>query len=152
MKKLLLPAIAALLLLPLHNAAAKGKTYGEFKPNYKFTFKVEEVISAEASLLTGTSKKAKIPKGLPKYKKGQKVKFKIGRKGELIARGTKIPFLADGGTSNAYNKVTTGSKPKTDTATVFKANGKATGVALYYVRITGKAFSMKTYTLTYTLR
>ena len=149
-----MPVIAALLLLPLHNAAAQGKTYGEFKPNYKFSLKVEEVVSAQVAgtfLNPGKAKKVKIPKGLPKYKKGQKVRFKIGQKGELIAPGTKIPFKVDGGSSNVYNKNTKGRYPKTDTAVVYKANGKATGAALTFIRISGTPFKLKTYTLVYTL-
>lgn len=152
MKTLLIPAIASIFFLSFQSAEAKGKTFGGFKSNYKFALKVEEVISAEAGL-TGNNPNARIPKGVPKYKKGQKVKFKIGRKGELIAKGTKIPFKADGGSSNVYTKVTTGRKPKTDTATVYKdLNNKVTGVAMSFIRVTGSGLDTKTYTLTYTLR
>jgi hypothetical protein len=152
MKTLLIPAIAAIFLLPFHSADAQGKTFGGFKSNYKFSFKVEEIVSAEVGL-TGANTNAPIPKGVPKYKKGQTVKFKIGRKGELIAVGTKIPFAADAGTSNVYSKVTTGKLPKSDAATVFKdANSKATSVALNFTRVKGIGLSTKTYNLTYTLR
>jgi hypothetical protein len=153
MKTLLLPAIAAFFLLPIHSADAKGKTFGGFKANYKFNLKVEEVISFKSTGIFGKPQKAPIPNGVPKYKKGQKVKFKIGNKGELIAKGASIPFLSDGGTSNVYNKVSTGTNPKTDTATVYKdADNKASGAALSFIRISGSPFNLTTYTLTYTLR
>ncbi len=154
MKTLIIPTIVAALLFPIQTLEAKGKkTYGGFKKNYKFSFKVEEIVSSSTTL-TGIIKKAKIPRGVPKYRKGEKVKFKILNKGTLKAKkGLRIPFTADGGSSNVYNKTSTGNNPKTDTATVFKgADGKASGAALNFIRVTGKALSLKTYSLTYTLR
>ncbi len=151
MKTVLLPLIiAAAAILPCQQAEAAK--FGGFKPGYNFTLKVEEVISSKVTGF-GTPQKAKIPSGLPKYKKGQKVTFKIGRKGILIAKDLAIPFTADAGTSNVYNKVITGSAPKTDTATVYKdGKNKAIGAAITYVRISGSAFNLSTYSLTYTLR
>jgi hypothetical protein len=150
MKTLILTAIGALILFPVHNAAAQGKTYGDFKPNYKFPLKVVEVVSVEVSPVNPAGKKVKVPKGLPKYQKGQKVRFKIGRKGELIAPGAKIPFLTHGGLSNSYSRIVMGINSKTDTAIVFKnSNNEADNATLTFNRTSGFGPEMKSYTLTY---
>lgn len=50
----------------------------------------------------GTNVAVPIPKGTPVFTLGQEVTFTIGKKGELIATGVKIPFNADGGSANVY--------------------------------------------------
>ncbi|NJR43883.1 MAG: hypothetical protein HC767_15720 [Akkermansiaceae bacterium] len=73
----------------------QAKTFGSFQPKRTFTLKVASV--------TGTKQKVgqppvetpgSVPAGLPKFKVGQTLKFKIGAKGELIGKGFSIPFLA----------------------------------------------------------
>lgn len=155
MKRILIPSIFAALVLPLSASDSDhhGDDYGGLDPGTRFKFTVEEIESSMISGEEDESKKAKIPKGLPKFKIGQQVRFKIGNKGHLITKGARIPFRTDGGVSNIYRRVTTGKKPKTDTATVSKdADGHASGVDLNFIRISGKALSMKTYSLSYTLR
>ena len=152
MKKLLFQALAcAAVLLPFSQAQAKS--FGGFKSGKTFTFKVEEVISAKA---VGFNKatKAPIPAGVPKYKKGQKVKFKIGAKGQLIAKGVSIPFKADGGSANVYNSVKRSRTGVSSvTGEVFKnTKNKPTGVALFFQRTKVAGFSTTTNTVTYTLR
>lgn len=153
MKSFLLPAIIAVAaLLPLQQSEAAK--FGGFKNGKKFTLKVEEVISTKTTGFFGTPSKAPIPNGLPKFKKNQKVPFKIGKKGQLTAKGLSIAFTTDGGTSNVYNnQTTTASGSKTDTGIVYKdSKGQPSGVALTFIRITGAPFNLSTYSLTYTLR
>lgn len=153
MKTILLPvAIAVTSLFSLPSVEAQEKSFGGFKPNYKFTLRVQNVVSIKSQGLVVQPVKAPIPKGLPKYKKGQKVKFKIGNKGELIAKGTNLPFSADAGSANVYTTVTTGKNAKTYTGTIAKSKNKATAATLAYLQYSGSPFSMKTYSLTYTLR
>lgn len=154
MKNLLVSAIvAAASLLPFHNAEAQGMSFGGFEPNYKFTFTVQDVVSIKTQGALAPPTKAPIPRGLPKYKKGQKVKFKIGNKGQIIAKGMNIPFSADRPTANVYTRVTTGLKAKTDTCTIAKSsNNKATAATIAFLRYSGSPFNMTTYSLTYTLR
>lgn len=141
----------SVFLLPFHSAEAQEETYGGFKPDYKFSFKVQEIVSAEVSL-TGANPDAPIPKGVPKFKKGQTVKFKIGQKGELIALGAKLSFLADAGTSNLYSDAPPRA-PKSDVVTIYKdSENKATSVAITITRAKIIGPSFKTYNLTYTLR
>lgn len=151
MKQLLLKTIAcAAVLLPFSQAEAK--TYGGFKPGKEFTFTVKEKISVKKGL-TGAATKTAVPSSVPNYNKGQKIKFKIGPKGQLTGpKNLSIPFKDDGGTANVYNYYKTGKNPMTNTGTVYKnLKNKPHGVALFFVRTSGSGFSMKTTTVTYTL-
>ena len=150
MKKLLLQTLAcAAVLLPFSQAQAK--TYG-FKPGKTFTLTVDQIVSVK-SVGFAVAKKAPIPAGIPKYKKGQKIKFKIGAKGQLIAKGLSIPFKADGGSSYVYNSVKTGMTTKADTATIYKdSNNKPTGAILNFIRTKYAGFSSTSNTVTYTLK
>jgi hypothetical protein len=138
--------------MPLSQAEAATKNFGGFKPGKTFTFTVREIVSIKA---VGFAKpvKAPIPAGVPKLKKGQKVKFTIGKKGELTAKGISIPFKADGGSANVYSFIKTGASPATNTAQVFKTPaGKPTNVALSFIRAKYAGFSTTTNTVTYTLK
>ena len=95
MKKLLLQTLACCaVLLPFSQVEAK--TFGGFKPGKTFKLKVTEVISSK-SVGTKIIKKAPIPSSIPKLKKGTTIRFKIGAKGQLTAKGLSIPFKSDTG-------------------------------------------------------
>lgn len=154
MKKLLLKTIMlCAVLLPLSQvqaAGAPGKLYGGFAVGKKFKFTVTEVISAQASL-TGVNKKVPVPNGIPKFKKGQTVKFKIAGKGQLSGPGLLLPFKADGGTSNTYMTVATAKNPKANVGIVYKNGSKPTGVFLGFTKTSGSGFGTKVTTVNYTL-
>ena len=137
MSKFILPALlVSAIMLPF--SAVQAKDYGGFKPGLKFKYKVSEVISVATVGLGGVEKKAKIPKNIPKFKKGAKVKFKILKNGALKGpKGINIPFKGDGGSANTYNKLKRkGLKISNDTASVYKNldNKPTEGVALSFVR------------------
>lgn len=150
MKQLLLQTIACCaVLLPFSQLEAK--TYGGFKPGKSFTMKVTEKITAK-NVGTKVVKNVPVPAGVPNYQKGQKVKFTIGAKGQLIAKGMSIPFKSDGGSANVYNKTVTTGAPKSDTGEVFKSStNKPTGVALMFNRTTVSMTGATVTTVTYTL-
>ena len=131
MKKLLLHALALLTaLLPLQVAQAapsEPAVYGGFEVGKTFTYRVTSVFSYTNQ--GGVNVAVPIPKGLPVYTVGQEVTFTIGKKGEIIAPGVKIPFMSDGGTSNLYLK-----NPKKGKAIVFKSltTGEPMSVTLDY--------------------
>jgi hypothetical protein len=149
MKQLLLQTIACCaVLLPFSQLEAKS--YGGFKPGKTFTFKVSEKITAK-TVGTKVVKNVPVPAGVPNYKVGQKVKFTIGAKGQLIAQGMSIPFKSDGGSANVYNKTVTTGAPKADTGEVFKSStNKPTGAALLFTRTTISGFSSSVTSITYT--
>ena len=103
MKTLLFKTLAcAAVLLPLGQIQAK--TFGSFTPNKMFTL---ELTAKESFKVKpgGARKNSGIPNGVPNFKIGQKVKFKIGSKGQLIGPGFSISFRDSatiGGLANIY--------------------------------------------------
>ena len=154
-KSLLIHTIAAALLLPILSTTASAKKYGGFKTGYTFTLRVKKVSSVEATGIpgSGTTKKVEIPDGLPKFRKGQKVRFKIGRRGKLVFKGAKIPFREDAGYSNLYRRAEPMSVAATDDGQVIKTKkNKAEAVFLNFTRLSGGPGKTVTYSLSYTLR
>ena len=131
MKKMLFQAFALIItLLPLHLAAAASgpsPAPGGWPPGKTFTYRVTSVSSYTNT--GGGNVSVPIPKGLPVYSVGQEITFTIGKKGEIIAPGVKIPFLTDGGSANTYLK-----NPKKGKAIVFKSltTGEPLSVTLDY--------------------
>jgi len=134
--------------------ASKGpqfKTYGGFSPGKKFTFKVTELVSVKTDL-GGKPKKCPVPKGIPSFKKNQKVKFVIGKKGELTGPNFSISYESDGITANAYVNKPTQKKPQGDIGEVFKTStNKPTSAALNFFKVDVKGFSSVVYSVTYIL-
>lgn len=83
------PLILAIALLPLPSIA---KDYGPLKPGDKFTLTVKKVSSTKQTGYFGPEEKAKIPGKVPKFKKGRKIRFKVGPKGQLIAKKLRIAY------------------------------------------------------------
>lgn len=152
MRKLLQFIVCCAALFPFAQveAGAAGKLFGGFEPWKKFEFKVTKVISAQASL-TDFDKSVPVPEGIPKFKKGQTVKFKIGRKGQLSGPGFLIPFKSGRKTANTYATVETSSRPKANVGIVSKIGTEPTGVALSFSKTTGSGFHTKVNSVNYTL-
>jgi hypothetical protein len=149
MKQLLLQAIAcAAVLLPFSQAQAEN-----FPKGTTFTRTVTEKVSSKASGFK-TYPKVPVPAGIPNFKVGQKVKFTIGPKGQLLIKkaGVSLPFKQDAGSANVYYIVPTRKKPSGDIGQVFKDSaGKPTGVALSFFKFKYSGFTTTTNTVVYTL-
>jgi hypothetical protein len=139
-KTLLLPAFAlCAFLAPINLAEAKAPKppkpptlFGGFAPGKTFTFTVTEKSSGMVQGGVATEN-VPVPKGIPNFTVGQQVTFTIGKKGELLAPGVKINYLADGVTSNAYlNTPKKGANPTS--AIVFKntGSGEPVGFSVSY--------------------
>jgi hypothetical protein len=93
MRTLLIQVIAcfaALLpIIPAQAAEPAAKKYGDFKPGDTFTMTVSSAVNIGAR-----------PGNFPKFKKGQKVKFTIGPKGQLKSSGFSIDFEPEGTIKN----------------------------------------------------
>lgn len=141
-------------LLPFsqaHAAGPAGKLFGGFAPGKTFTFKVTERVSGKVEG-TKVTKNVPVPAGIPDYKKGQKVKFTIGKKGELTAPGLSLPFKSDAGTANAYATLPTASNPRANVGQVFKTTAnKPVSAALTFFKVSIKGFTATTNTVVYTL-
>ena len=152
MKALILPTlVAAMALLPFQQSEAAK--FGGFNVGYKFTLKVDKVVSTKVSFGSWTPINAPIPSGVPKYSKGNKIAFEIVSKGALKTSKFSIPYSSDGGTSNVYSRVILGGSPKTDTAIIYKSStNKAISGSLTFLRYSGSAFNLTTNSVTYTLK
>ncbi len=149
MKSLLIKAIVCCAaLLPL---TVNAKDYGGWSPGKTFTLKVTERESLKASL-SGNAKKVAVPAGIPDYKKGASVKFKIGSKGELTGPdGLNIPFKQDATTANVYATLPTKSNPRANVAQVYKNGKQPQGASLTFFKVTGSGFSATVTTVVYIL-
>lgn len=83
-----------------------------------------------------------MPAGIPNYEVGQKIKFKIGARGQLTGPDSlSLPFKNDGGTANVYYIQPSRSNPS-DIGKVFKnANGKPTASALTFFKVKISGFT-----------
>ena len=114
-------------------------TFGGFSPGKKFTLTVQQVTSSQ-SVGTRTKPKAPIPPGIPLFRKGQKITFVVGKKGELQGPQFTIPFISASTNINSYAKLPNSRSPSPNIASVGKSpTGKPIGAALvfYLYRITG---------------
>ena len=149
MKQLLLKTVAcAAVLLPLSQAHA-----GNFPKGTTFTMTVTEKVSSKAVGFQ-IFKKVPVPAGIPNFKVGQKVKFKIGPKGQLTipSADVSIPFKQDGGSANVYVIPPSRTKPNGDIGQVFKDSaGKPTATALSFFKFKVSGMSSTTWTVAYTL-
>lgn len=143
MKKLIVQFVVLCgALLPLTQAQAGGpasKNFGGFSPGKRFTMTVESVTSSQ-SIGKKSKTSVPIPTGIPSFKKGQTVKFTIGKKGELTAPGFSIPLLNSSARINSYAKLPNINSLSPNGAGVFKdSSGKPVGSTLifYKYRIDG---------------
>ena len=140
-RKILTPAAilcGAVLPLSTLHAAPAGKLFGGFKSSQKFTLTVQEVTSSQ-SVGSKVKSTAPVPEGIPKFRKGQKVTVKIGKKGEWTGPGFSIPLLNSTSAVNSYSKQPTSKTVSPNVATVAKdSKGKpvATTMVFYRYRIT----------------
>lgn len=148
-------AVCSSVFFPISEVQAAGpmgKTYGGFTSGKKVTLTVSNVDSTK--LENFVSKKSPVPAGIPKLKKGQKVKFVIGKKGELTFPGISLAFDEDNGTSNAY--VDLKSKNfNANSADIFKdtKNNAAGAVLFLYKEKPGGLMPIPVvYTVKYTLK
>ena len=121
------------------------KDFGGFKAGYKFTLKVKEVTIIATS--------GKPPGSIPKFKKGEKIAFKIGSKGELTGpKKVKIKFA--GTTANIVEYSSIGKDPLklSSSGRIAKGtNGKPQdGVITFNINVL-KGFTPSSYQVSYTL-
>jgi hypothetical protein len=147
MKNIIIRLIAIfgmLVIATSSNAAGvPGKNFGGFKPGKKFRFTVKQVISTQ-SVGTKVKPKVPVPEGIPKFRKGQRVDFKIGKSGELKGSGFAIAFVESTDTTNSYAKLPTSKTLSPNSASVFKdSKGKpvAATMTFYLYRVNGLKLS-----------
>lgn len=150
MKQLLLHTIACCaVLLPFSQAEAKS--FGGFSPGKTFTFTVKVKTVTKTTGFT-VKENAPVPDGVPNFKKGEKVTFTVGAKGQLTAKGMSIPFKKDGNIVNTYITNVTSSNPRVDLGHVYKTRSdKPTGVGLSFTRTKGSGLNTSVTAVAYAL-
>lgn len=148
MKKLILQLIVcAAALLPV----AEARTYGDFAPGKVFTLNVTDVDSSKTEG-TRVIARCPIPAGMPKFTKGQRVRFEIGARGQLTGPGFSIKFLPGGVGANAYVNLETVTNPNPNIATIYKSStNRPTGGVLIFYKWRLSGFTPIVNTVAYTL-
>lgn len=124
MKSLLACSLAAVFLLT--STFAEAKTFGGFSVRDTFKLEVASVTSTKQTGLAGVPAANPIPSGVPSFKKGKVITFRIAAKGKLTARGgINIPFAHDTNDVNEYNKSSGTTVSITHNAEIEKKRRKA---------------------------
>lgn len=155
MKQLLTKIIAcAAILLPVTAGATtyepfRAKTYGGWEPGKTFEFKIASRTIAKGSL--DGVKTSKVPPGIPNFKKGDKIKFVIGKKGQLtVPKKFSLPFKADAGSANEYFIAPSQDRPQGDVGQIFKnSKDKPLGGFLTFSKFVLDGFNTTTYLVNY---
>lgn len=112
-------APAAIQAAPVSQLSRSVKKYGGFKPGYQFTLRVTD---KDVDKIGGD-----VPNEVPSFREGAKIKFTIGKKGQLMAReGVWIGFEDGSSDGNDYEKI--GSNPTKLSSYAYidkNGNGKA---------------------------
>jgi hypothetical protein len=124
---------------------------GGLAPGTTFTLKIKEVTAIKVDS-KGNKQKTSIPKGIPRFKKGQKVKFTIGSNEELQGPGFSFPlvksYLDRGISANDY-EVKSG-KPVPNGATLYKnSSGKVIEMGFGFVKWNLKSSSASAIVVAY---
>lgn len=122
-----------------------AKNFGGFKAGYKFTLKVKEVTTIATS--------GKPPGSIPKFKKGEKITFKIGNKGELTGpKKVKIKFAGTSANIVEYSSVSKDPFKLTSTGRIAKdTKGKPQEGAITFNIAVLKGFTPQNFQVSYTL-
>lgn len=124
-------------------ATVQAKTYGGYKPGRTFELKVVERSSVKKTAFD-KDKNQPIPSGIPNFKKKQVVKFTIGKKGQLTAKGMSIGYETKISRGNYYESGES-SYSKDYNAYVYKRAGnyKPRIVVLTFKKTSGFGFFKK---------
>ncbi|RYD18287.1 MAG: hypothetical protein EOP88_23115 [Verrucomicrobiaceae bacterium] len=121
------------------------KDFGGFKAGFKFTLKVKEITTIATS--------GKPPGSIPKFKKGEKIKFTIGQKGELIGpKKVKIKFQGTSANIVEYSSIGKDPLKLSSSGRIAKGTtGKPeSGVITFNINVL-KGFTPNSYQVSYTL-
>ncbi|MBL9157389.1 MAG: hypothetical protein JNJ70_07955 [Verrucomicrobiales bacterium] len=151
MKSLLACSLAAVILFSTNPASAK--TYGGFSVRDTFKLKVASVTSTKQTGLAGVPAASPIPAGIPSFKKGKVISFRIAAKGKLTARGgINIPFAHDTNDVNEYNKSSGTTVNITHNAEIEKKRREAVAGTMSFFITDASGAETVYYTVVYKLK
>ena len=142
--------ICGAALLPL--SALQARPFGSFEPQKRFKLTVTKVTSVKRIGSTVEAGVA-IPAGIPSYRLAERVKFTIGNRGELKARGLNIAFKNGNPNANNYLNPITASRPDVQGAGIFKsATGQPASMIINYQKSEVTGSSVTIYNVSYQLK
>lgn len=145
--------IALASLFPFTAAQAAGpvgKSYGNFEPETKFTLTVVKRVTTRTQG-RDVDKNVSIPKELPHFREGRKIRFTIGKRGQLTGPGFSIDFKKGKAAANIYAEASTKTFSRGAAATVVKAGDTPTGAVLTFYKAGFYRWRPVTYTVVYFL-
>lgn len=140
MRILLLQLIALVALFaPVCSAETRAPrpptVVGDFIAGSSFSLPLV-FMNCSASAFGQNPEPAVPPKGVPAFAPGQTIRFKIGKKGQLIGPGFKISFHSESPGSNTYVGLATRKVPNPPAAVVFKDGaGRPIGVGIQFILV-----------------
>lgn len=103
--------------------------------------------------LDGKARRVAVPTGIPKFTKGQSVKFTIGSRGELIGPGFSTAFKTATSDTSVYADKIAGTKlPDTAAVKTSLTTKKAVYTQLAFHKLSGSGFGTKVYFVVYILQ
>lgn len=145
--------IACASLLPIASAEAAGpvgKTYGNFAPETRFALTVVKRVTTRTKG-RDVDRNVSIPKELPGFREGRRIRFTIGKHGQLTGPGFSIDFRKGKRSANVYAEASTKSLSKGAAATVVKAGDIPTGAVISFYKAGFYHWRPVTYSVTYFL-
>lgn len=132
----LLVSIAS-FISPLSAAEPAAPPSNLLKIGKSFEFKVKSMVSSKSDSSGFTPSGVPIPPGIPKYKIGKTITFKVVKGNRLEWPDRSLPLYGDYDGYYSYSKLKTASNPYPDVATVYvNAKDKPTGVIIYFYKQT----------------
>ena len=135
----------------LQAAGPPGKTYGGFTAAQTFTLTVTDRDSVRTRGFR-VDEGVSVPSGMPDFKDGQKVTFRIGNKGQLTGPGFTIKFQEEEGNVNVYASEVSSNSNSGRAATVTKGKSdRAKKATLVFFKFSFDGIVPTTHTVKYQL-
>lgn len=142
--------LAALFLFtPVHEASAKN--IGGLKTGDSFQLKVTRIESTQQVGIGGAATAAPIPAGVPRYRKNQKLTFRVRAGGKLSTRGLNIPFAHYTKGVAEFNFYRPGTVSIARNAEIKVRNGNVSGGTLSFFITDGSGMETVYRTVKYSL-
>lgn len=124
-------------IVPATSAEPAAAPSHLLKIGKSFQFKVKSKTSSKADVTGFTPSGVPIPPGIPKYKIGKTIAFKVTKGNHLQWQDRSLPLYGDYDGYYSYGEIKTANNLYPDVATVYvNAKDKPTGVIIYFYKKT----------------
>lgn len=124
-------------IVPATSAEPAAAPSNVLKVGKSFQFKVKSRTSSKADATGFTPSGVPIPPGIPKYKIGKTISFKVTKSNQLQWLDRSLPLYGDYDGFYSYSEIKTANNLYPDVANVYvNAKDKPTGVFIYFYKKT----------------